>query len=138
MNEFGENLKKLRGSRTKRDFAAFLGVSPSNYQYYEAGRIPEPDRLKSIANSLGVSLDYLLGRESLSPPPPQLLREPRAELPAVAGSPLESRVAFLEEQCAAILPQLNDIRSLLVSLLAEERRQHDPSLATPDRKEKVG
>jgi hypothetical protein len=101
-----------------------------------------------IADRLGYSLDYLLGRapasapanasESPSPPSsPQLLREPRAEYLAAIPD-YERRLRFLEDQCAAIVPQLDDIRRLLVSLLAEERRQHTPSLATPDPKEKVG
>jgi transcriptional regulator with XRE-family HTH domain len=144
MNEFGENLKKLRGTRTKREFAAILGVSPSNYQYYEHGRIPEPGRLKSIADSLGVSLDYLLGRAPISvpasasespsrPSPPQLLREPRAEY--TTAPDYERRIRFLEDQCAAIVPQLNEIRRLLVSLLAEGHSRDSSPVAA---KERVG
>lgn len=115
--------------------------------------MPEPERLKSIADSLGVSIDHLLGRvpasaserESAPPPTPSapsapaspVLREPRAEY--LAG-PLdhERRLRFLEEQCAAILPQLSNIQTLLLSLLAEEQRKHAPPVAEPERKERVG
>lgn len=74
MDVFGSRLKGLRGSSTKRAFAARLGVSPSNYQYYEEGRVPEPERLSAMANTLGVSIDFLLGRTddpSLRTTPPQ-------------------------------------------------------------------
>ena len=147
-SSFSERLKTLRATRSKAEFARFLGFPPPVYQRYEDGRIPSPTNLSVIAERCSVSLDYLLGRapasapasasESPSPPSsPQLLREPRAEYLATIPD-YERRLRFLEDQCAAIAPQLDDIRRLLVSLLAEERHQHTPSLATPDPKEKVG
>jgi hypothetical protein len=115
---------------------------------WKQGRPIKTDSLFRIAVHFSVSVDYLLGRapasapanasESPSPPSsPQLLREPRAEYTAAIPD-YERRLRFLEDQCAAIVPQLNDIRAILISLLAEERRQHTPSLATPGPKEKVG
>ena len=148
MSDFVQRLVSLRGNRSKAAFSRAIGLAPQVYQRYEDGRVPSPDILAKIADRCCVSVDYLLGRapasapanasESPSPPSsPQLLREPRAEYLAAIPD-YERRLRFLEDQCAAIVPQLDDIRRLLVSLLAEERRQHTPSLATPDPKEKVG
>lgn len=71
MSGFGERLRTIRGAQSKKAFAQRLGVSPQNYQYYEAGRIPNVDRLKSIAGVLGVSVDYLLGVDSENSPSPR-------------------------------------------------------------------
>jgi transcriptional regulator with XRE-family HTH domain len=138
-----------------RELADIAGVVPSAVMNWKQGRPIKTDSLFRIAVHFSVSVDYLLGRAPVSaprsaegaeqapslPPPapsPRLIREPRAEYSAISPRSLESRVAFLETQCAAIAPQLDEIRTILISLLAEERRQHAPPLATPDRKEKVG
>lgn len=62
-SSFRDRLKSLRGTRSKAEFARFIGVSAPLYQKYEEGRIPSPDKLSLIAGSLGVTIDWLLGRD---------------------------------------------------------------------------
>ena len=62
-----EILKLLRKQNqlTQKEIAKQLGVSVQCYQGYETGyRQPTPDMLCKIADILGVSVDYLLGRET--------------------------------------------------------------------------
>lgn len=61
--------KRLREMRMKRNFtqqklADILGIALRSYQCYETGtRTPNYDLLVLIADTLDVSLDYLLGRD---------------------------------------------------------------------------
>lgn len=63
---FGENLKSLRkkSGYTQQEFASVLGISASAVGMYEQGR-REPDQklLLKMAQTLGVSVDRLLGEE---------------------------------------------------------------------------
>ena len=62
---FSERLKASRKSKglTQKDLAAFLGISERGYQNYEMGkREPNLEVLKQLADFLGVTTDYLLGR----------------------------------------------------------------------------
>ena len=131
-----------------RELADIAGVVPSAVMNWKQGRPIKTDSLFRIAVHFSVSVDYLLGRAPISAPasasasespsrpsPPQLIREPRAEYSAISPRSLESRVAFLETQCAAIVPQLDEIRRLLVSLLAEGHSRDSSPVAA---KERVG
>ena len=61
--------KRLRQMRMKRGFtqqrlADTLGIALRSYQCYETGtRTPNYDLLVLIADTLNVSLDYLMGRD---------------------------------------------------------------------------
>lgn len=61
--------KRLRQMRMKRNFtqqklADTLGIALRSYQCYETGtRTPNYELLILIADTLDVSLDYLLGRD---------------------------------------------------------------------------
>lgn len=61
--------KRLREMRMKRNFtqqklADVLGIALRSYQCYETGtRTPNYSLLVLIADTLDVSLDYLLGRD---------------------------------------------------------------------------
>lgn len=49
---------------TMKQLASAVGVSEAAISHYEVGRRePDPDMLNRIANTLGVTVDYLLGRE---------------------------------------------------------------------------
>lgn len=64
MSIFSDRLKTQRALlMTQAQMAAALGVTTRHYQRYEAG-ISEPnlEALVKIADILGVSADYLLGR----------------------------------------------------------------------------
>ena len=61
---FATRLKSLRKdkSKTQADMANMLDVRRSTYGEYERGIIPPPmDKLKTLADYFGVSVDYLMG-----------------------------------------------------------------------------
>lgn len=65
---FGEKLKGLRKEKgyTQEEMAGLLDVSRQAVSKWESDRgIPEIDKLLQISNMFGVTLDYLLKRESL-------------------------------------------------------------------------
>ena len=65
MNIFGSRLRESRKAKniSVKEIAAFLSITSRAYQYYETGeRFPDGNRLLSIAEYLGISLDYLFGR----------------------------------------------------------------------------
>lgn len=68
---FSENLKNLRRSEgiSQEELADKIGVSKSSIGMYEQGkRLPKTDTvMKKIAEYFGVSLDYLMGYEKLTP-----------------------------------------------------------------------
>lgn len=60
-----ERLKEARKQKkfTQRQLAAKLDVAPSTIALYETGdRKPDPAMLNKLADCLGVSIDWLLGR----------------------------------------------------------------------------
>lgn len=67
MNQLPERLKKLRERKRLKQYALSVrcGLHPDAVRRYETGESnPMPDALISIADELGVSTDYLLGRTS--------------------------------------------------------------------------
>lgn len=72
MAQFGELLAELRQDRrlTQKELANILYVTDGTISNYENGvHLPDVDKLVSIADYFGVTVDYLLGRcsSSLSP-----------------------------------------------------------------------
>lgn len=62
---FAERLRGLRGANrmSQRVVARGLGITPQAYQCYECGRkLPMLEKLPTLADFFGVSIDYLLGR----------------------------------------------------------------------------
>ena len=65
------NLRKLRDQKgiSQAELARFLGVARSTVCQYEAERRePDNETLSKLADYFGVTVDYLLGRESGQPP----------------------------------------------------------------------
>lgn len=63
--DFATRLRELREEAqvNQKDFAASLGVDQPKYNKWENGKnTPDYERLCSIADQLGISVDYLLGR----------------------------------------------------------------------------
>lgn len=59
---FGERLKELRGDLSQDDFALKIGTKQTTLSNWERGfREPNYSGLVLIANSCGVSADWLLG-----------------------------------------------------------------------------
>lgn len=65
---FKDRLKKLRGERgmTQDDLARALDLPASTIRRYEITEesVPKKERLEAIANYFGVTVDYLLGRDT--------------------------------------------------------------------------
>ena len=62
MNRMRERRRAL--GLTMKQLGAIVGVSEGAISHYETGRRePDPDMLKSLASALGVSVDYILGRD---------------------------------------------------------------------------
>lgn len=80
MNVLSKRLKAMRMKRglTQRQMATKLNISPSSIALYETGgRNPDPDMLRRLADFLGCSTDYLLGRTD--DPDPYPFNEAEAE-----------------------------------------------------------
>ena len=62
MNDFSFRLKEARNGENQSSFAARLGLKTAVYSHYETGkREPSLDVIIRIAQTLGVSVDWLLG-----------------------------------------------------------------------------
>ena len=64
-SDFSERLREAREKKdlTQSQLAEISGLQSSAISHFEAGRrSPSFDNLKRIADALGVSIDYLLGR----------------------------------------------------------------------------
>lgn len=74
----GEQIRKLRRQKklTQEQVANYLHVSTSTYGMWEQGR-NEPDikRLQELADFFSVTVDYLLGRESLTSTQEQTVKD---------------------------------------------------------------
>lgn len=67
-NKFANRLRTEREllNLKQGEFAAKLNIPPNTYNGYETGkRMPNLDVVNTIANALGVSVDYLLGRTDI-------------------------------------------------------------------------
>lgn len=65
MVPFSERLQeaRLKKNLTQKEVAVHLGMTERSYQHYEGGsRRPNFEVLVALADLLGVSTDYLLGR----------------------------------------------------------------------------
>ena len=65
MDKFPAQLQKLRERRriSRKTLSELCGLTPGAIRRYERGeRMPTVDALIAIADCLGVSVDYLLGR----------------------------------------------------------------------------
>lgn len=63
---FGKRLNQIRKKQgfTAQRMSDILSVSLRTYRHYESGHtFPSPDTLVLIADTLDVSIDYLLGRD---------------------------------------------------------------------------
>jgi transcriptional regulator with XRE-family HTH domain len=64
---FGTTLRTIRETKglTQSELAERSGLQPSAVSHFEAGRrSPSFDNLRALADALGVSTDYLLGRDA--------------------------------------------------------------------------
>lgn len=94
---FRIRLKELREARglSQYSFADAFGISQSTIGNWEAGkREPNFDTMQRLADFFGVSVDYLLGRESAPDGPPAPSRPGSQWIPVLgrvaAGTPIEA------------------------------------------------
>lgn len=105
MNRIRERRREL--DITIKQLAETVGVSVGAISHYETGRrAPDPDMLSRIANALGVSVDYILGRDDAMPSQKQ--ENPPADMRAEAKQLLES---MTDEQYQAALQYLKFLQS---------------------------
>lgn len=89
--EFALNLREVvdRDGRTYYEIASSMGVRESTFQRWIAGSVtPQLDRLRDLAETLGVSVDVLMvrrdvGTGAVAPP----VREALDSLPDVPATP---------------------------------------------------
>lgn len=60
-------IKELRKSKrvTQADVAKYIGITQNNFSYWENGKVKiDNESLQKLADYFGVSVDYLLGRDT--------------------------------------------------------------------------
>lgn len=127
-NFFAERLKKLRGDRSKAEFARFLGVSAPVYQRYEEGRIPRADTLSVIAERLGVTVRWLLNGDGLVM---SAVYESGVREPQLIGDDVESMRREISALKAELKQALDVISNLSVALAVRENGLSPPLGAAP-------
>ena len=73
MKKLSEQLKQARMALnlTQAELAQRIGAYQTKYQGWEKGRVePDIDTIKKLADALGVSTDWLLGRDETAKPYP--------------------------------------------------------------------
>jgi len=122
---FSERLKSLRKGSNKAEFSRFLGIPPPMYHRYEQGQIPKEANLRVIADRCGVTVDWLLGRTTGSAPAapdPRAVRE--SPDPCHYPGEIPAQLAAQAERLSAIEKGMEELRAIMISLLAEERSRH--------------
>ena len=85
-NVLSDRLRALRGAMSQSDFAAKIGVKQTSYSSWERGiKDPAAQTVAQIANTFGVSADWLLGLSDAPPRPhpPDRTAELKKEIEAV-------------------------------------------------------
>lgn len=96
-----QRLRREAGYRSAREFAEKLSIPASTYARYE--RQPESPGCAiplgvawSIADTLGVSIDLVVGREDIDAPHPETLDDRASRLSRSARELLDEYLRFLE------------------------------------------
>lgn len=123
-----ENINRARQAKgiTLKEMAQKVGVSESAVQYWKHGKSISLDTLAQLALVLNTSLDALLSRASEqapasevsgphSSPSPALLRETPPPYGTTPAPEIIPRLAAIERR-------MSTIEQLLLSILAEQRR----------------
>lgn len=106
---FAERLRSARDTKkvSQAALAKSAGLQPSHISHFEtARRAPSAENLRALADALGVSTDYLLGRQTRQD---------------IAGPRLDQVVTFAERLSDSDL----DVLAVFAETLAEKRRTSD-------------
>jgi len=104
---FGERLRRIREEKrlSQSELAEKSGFQPSAISHFESGRrAPSFDNLKKLADALAVTIDFLLGRETV---------------PATAGPVAQKLFRNFERMSA----EDQDDLAKFAALLAEKNRR---------------
>lgn len=92
---------------SQAELAKSAGLQPSHVSHFETGRrSPSAENLRALADALGVTTDYLLGRQTRQ---------------GIAGPRLDEVVTYAERLSDADL----DVLAVFAETLAERRRTTD-------------
>jgi len=108
---FGERLRRIREEKrlNQSDLAERTGFQPSAISHFESGRrAPSFENLKKLADALAVTIDFLLGRETV---------------PTTAGPVAEKLFRNFEQMTAEDQDDLAKIAAMLAE--KNRRRQED-------------
>lgn len=124
MAQFGELLAELRQDRrlTQKELAQIIFVTDGTISNYENGvHLPDVDKLISLADFFGVTVDYLLGRCS-SPLSPDVYDEPVLGT-RTAGELIRDIRDMSSERKQALSVVINDMNfSMMVGQYGREKQ----------------
>jgi transcriptional regulator with XRE-family HTH domain len=107
---FGDRLRRLREEKrlSQAELAERTGFQPSAISHFESGRrAPSFDNIKKLADALAITIDYLLGRQTV---------------PASAGPVAEKLFRNFEKMSAE---DQDDIAKFAALLAAKNRRRQE-------------
>lgn len=115
-NIFGQRLELLRGSRTQREFADFLGIPLNSYTNWKnSDTDPQVKNVRMAATKLGVSADWLLGltedrtpTATINPRGPPAAFPPRGLAVAEPAPPLCEGCAYRDKVIRHLLDKLDE------------------------------
>jgi L-seryl-tRNA(Ser) seleniumtransferase len=129
-----ERIRVLMGHETEARFATRLGVSPDSVTDYLHGHVPDPATLLRIAETCGVSPDWLLRSRSEADRSPQMpsVSVATAEDAATRPTPPPVNVILNHERLDEIRPSVSS--ALLVKMVRTElqRSVNSPSSSGTD------
>jgi len=97
----GEKLKWVRQQRgwLQRELARRAGVGAARLSHLECGRTHDPrgPTLRTLARTLGVSMDYLTSPSALTPQHSAALYHPGTTIPAQQFARLKALIVAMDE-----------------------------------------
>lgn len=129
MENFGKRLRRLRKERglTQDDIAAAIGVSRQIISRWERNEaVPKAGNLTALADTLGISADYLLhGKTNFPATPPEVPVEVPLNEPILEIAELAEAVLATEEPNAPFLTVTSVPAPEVLSLLSENNPEEE-------------
>ncbi len=129
MENFGKRLRRLRKERglTQDDIAAAIGVSRQIISRWERNEaVPKAGNLTALADTLGISADYLLhGKTNFPATPPEVPVEVPLNEPILEIAELAEAVLATEEPNAPFLTVTSVPAPEVLSLLSENNFEEE-------------
>ena len=128
MENFGKRLRRLRKERglTQDDIAAAIGVSRQIRSRWERNEaVPKAGNLTALADTLGISADYLLHGKTNFPATPEVPVEVPLNEPILEIAELAEAVLATEEPNAPFLTVTSVPAPEVLSLLSENNPEEE-------------